>query len=80
MKTIVFTTRAAKDFDDIPEPARTAVSEALNLYAVDGRGDVKKLKDREGYRLRVGDYRVLFTEDASTIVAIYFGRRTSTTY
>jgi mRNA interferase RelE/StbE len=23
-------------------------------------GDVKKLKDKKGYRLRVGDYRILF--------------------
>lgn len=80
MKTIIFTSKAAKELDNLPEPARTNVSDALNSYAVDGRGDVKKLKGREGYRLRVGDYRVIFAEDAETILAIFVGRRTTTTY
>jgi mRNA interferase RelE/StbE len=45
-----------------------------------GRGDVKPLQGRDGYRLRIGSYRVVFDEDAITILAIYIGRRTTTTY
>jgi mRNA interferase RelE/StbE len=45
-----------------------------------GRGDVKALQGRDGYRLRVGSYRVIFDEDAFTILAIYIGRRSTTTY
>jgi len=33
-----------------------------------------------GYRLRIGNYRVIFDEDAVTILAIYIGRHTTTSY
>ena len=45
-----------------------------------GLGDVKALQGREGFRLRIGQYRVIFDEDAATILAIYIGRRATTTY
>jgi mRNA interferase RelE/StbE len=40
---------------------------------------VKALQGRNGYRLRIGSYRVIFDEDAITIQAVYIGRRASTT-
>jgi mRNA interferase RelE/StbE len=80
MKTIIFSASAAKELDALPRPARTQVSEALSEYAVHGRGDVKRLKGRIGFRLRVGAYRVIFDEDRTTILAIYIGRRETTTY
>jgi len=80
MKTIVFTSAAAKDFDGLPERPREAITKALTAYAVEGRGDVKQLAGRDGFRMRVGDYRVLFDEDQTTILAVYFGRRATTTY
>ncbi|WP_316176508.1 MULTISPECIES: plasmid stabilization protein [unclassified Bradyrhizobium] len=80
MKTIVLTHSAAKDLDALPQDAREQVTEGLNGYAMTGQGDVKKLSGREGYRLRIGAYRVIFAEDATTILAIYIGRRSTTTY
>ena len=80
MKTIILTHRAAKDLDALPSAARNAVSEGLAAYAVDGSGDVKRLSGRDGYRLRVGDYRVIFDDDGATILAIYIGRRKTDTY
>ena len=80
MKTIVLSHRAARDLDLLPIEARKQLSEALIDYATTGRGDVKKLAGRDGYRMRVGAYRILFDEDAITILAIYFGRRETTTY
>lgn len=80
MKTIILTHRAAKELDALPIQARAAVIEALNGYAMSGQGDVKKLQGQDGYRLRVGSYRVLFAEDAVTILAVYVGRRATTTY
>lgn len=80
MKTIVLTHRAARDLDALPGDARVQLSDALIDYATTGRGDVKKLTGREGFRMRVGAYRILFDEDAITILAIYFGRRATTTY
>ena len=80
MKTIVFTKRAARDLDALPNDDRDFVTTGLIEYAVAGRGDVKALAGRDGYRLRIGSYRVIFDEDAITILAIYIGRRQTTTY
>lgn len=80
MKTIILTLRAAKDLDALPRDAREQVESGLNRYAMSGEGDVKPLRGRDGYRLRIGSYRVIFDEDATTILAIYIGRRATTTY
>lgn len=80
MKTIVFTHAAAKDLDALPIEARDDVLRGLDLYAMTGRGDVKALTGRSGFRLRIGRYRVLFDEDSRTILAIYVGKRETTTY
>ena len=80
MKTIILTHRAAKDLDELPADARHTMTEALAAYAVTGQGDVKKLSGRDGYRLRVGRYRAIFDDDGVTILAIYFGKRETTTY
>lgn len=80
MKTIILSAAAARDLDALPSDARSLVSNALIRYAVSGVGDVKKLHDRDGFRMRVGRYRVLFDEDQTTILAIYIGKRETTTY
>jgi mRNA interferase RelE/StbE len=80
MKTVVFSTLAARQFDGLPKMARIAIAKALSRYAVEGRGDVKALAGRPALRLRVGEYRVIFSEDRTTILAITIGRRSSTTY
>ncbi len=80
VKTIILTHKAAKDLDALPAVARHSITEALAAYASEGRGDVKKLSGREGFRLRVGEYRVIFGDDGETILAVYIGRRTSSTY
>ncbi|HUZ11979.1 MAG TPA: hypothetical protein VMU93_03895 [Caulobacteraceae bacterium] len=80
METIVLTPSAAKDLDALPRDAREQAGSGLHRYAMTGQGDVKALQGRDGFRLRIGIYRVIFDEDATTILAIYIGRRTTTTY
>lgn len=80
MKTPILSAAAAKDLDKLPADARQQVSAALINYAVKGEGDVKMLKGRAGYRMRIGRYRVIFDEDTNTILAIYIGKRETTTY
>jgi len=80
MKQIAFTAAAARQLDALPAQPRTAIFEALCDLALTGQGDVKALHGRDGYRLRVGQYRVLFDADAVTILAIQIGRRQTTTY
>jgi len=80
VKSIILTLSAAHDLDALPRDAREQVETGLHRYAMTGQGDVKPLQGRGGYRLRVGRYRVIFDEDATTILAIYIGRRVTTTY
>jgi mRNA-degrading endonuclease RelE of RelBE toxin-antitoxin system len=75
VKTIILTLNAAKDIDALPRDAREQVEAGLHRYAKTGQGDVRALQGRAGYRLRIGSYRVIFDEDATTILAIYIGRR-----
>ncbi len=80
MKTIIFTLSAAKDLDALSQDDRQQVEAGLYRYAMTGQGDVKALQGRDGFRLRIGSCRVIFDEDATTILAIYIGRRATTTY
>jgi mRNA interferase RelE/StbE len=47
----------------------------LEVFAATGQGDVKKLKGQTGARLRVGDWRVIYYEEAETIVVVAVGDR-----
>jgi mRNA interferase RelE/StbE len=80
MKTIIYSQNAAKDLDSLPRNARDAVEDGLIRYAASGYGDIKNLQGRDGFRLRIGQYRVIFDEDATTVLAIFIGRRSTTTY
>jgi mRNA interferase RelE/StbE len=44
-------------------------------YAIKGSGDVKRLKGTQGCRLRIGDWRVVFIEDARSITVAAVGHR-----
>jgi mRNA interferase RelE/StbE len=80
VKTIILTLSAAKDFDALPRDARERMEAGLHRNAMTGQGDVRALQGRDGFRLRIGSYRVIFDEDAIAILAIYIGRRATTTY
>ena len=80
MKTIIYTADAAKTLDGLPRDIRAQITGDLEQYAMDGIGDVKALVNRPGYRLRSGRYRVIFAEDAATVLAITIGKRETTTY
>jgi len=62
--------RATKDLRKIPKEHAGRIADALEDVADGMKGDVKRLTNfTPEYRLRVGDYRVLFEiEDKSRIV------------
>lgn len=52
---------ALKDIRKLDKSLVTRITRAIKVFAEEGRGDVKHLVDADGvYRLRVGDWRVLF--------------------
>ena len=63
------TPKAEKDYRDIPNPIRTNIYRKMLSLEDDLQGDVKKLKNFDPpYRLRVGDYRVLFDVEGEEII------------
>jgi mRNA-degrading endonuclease RelE of RelBE toxin-antitoxin system len=70
-RAIQWSARARKDFDDLDRGVSRRVEAAIDRLAA-GEGDVRRLTDVDPplYRLRVGDWRVLFRyEDGTIIVA-----------
>ena len=60
----------------LPKRIRKEIGYRIFLMQEDLAGDVKKLKDSENvYRLRVGDYRVIFELEGDTITIYDIGNR-----
>lgn len=63
-------------------PASTAglIRSKIEQYAADPASlanNVKRLQGRDGYRLRVGDYRVIFDQDGVVMDIVEIGPRGS---
>jgi mRNA interferase RelE/StbE len=75
MKTILFSSSAAKELDRLPSIASKRIEEALAGFVIQGTGDVKALSGTLGVRMRVGDYRVIFDIEADHIHVLAIGHR-----
>jgi mRNA interferase RelE/StbE len=75
MKAIAFTPAATRQWLKLPSDMRKRIDAKLTVYATNGSGDVKRLKGAHGCRLRIGDWRVIFLEDARSITVIAVGNR-----
>jgi mRNA interferase RelE/StbE len=65
--------RALKELEAIGTPNAARILKALNRLAMDpyGAPNVKTLSGGEGYRLRIGDYRVLYVlRDGEMLVLV----------
>jgi mRNA interferase RelE/StbE len=69
VKKIAFTSQAQADVRRLDQPTAMRIFEALRRFSQTGAGDAKALQGESGeLRLRVGDYRVRYIEDAKTLV------------
>jgi len=75
MKTIVFTSPAARQWARLSPDVRSRIDTRLKEFAAGGQGDVRRLKGRAGSRLRIGDWRVIFDEARDMIVVVAVGHR-----
>ena len=75
VKAIAYTISARKALRKLDPAARAQIEERLHRYASSGTGDVKRLVGREGARLRVGNFRVIFVETADLIEVRAVGDR-----
>lgn len=62
--TINYSKQAIKFLSKQDKPTRIRIIEAINKLP---QGDVKKLHGQDGYRLRVGDYRVIFDKNGDVL-------------
>jgi mRNA interferase RelE/StbE len=66
---IVFKPRSLKDLKSLPKLMRQRIMERIEALRNDLAGDVKRLTDMTPeYRLRVGDYRVLFEVEGTEVI------------
>ena len=62
---------------EIAPQTASRIEAKIERYALTGEGVVKALKGRYELRLRVADYRVIFTEDFEILAVIKVGNRDS---
>ena len=70
MYKISYSTKSLKFLKRSDPKLRKLLMERINLLAQDPFNnilDVKKLKGREGYRLRISNYRVLYTVEQQIV-------------
>lgn len=75
MKSVAFTATSARQWARLSPDVRRRIDKRLTGFATSGHGDVKRLKGRDGMRLRVGDWRVIFYEDQGKIIVAAVGHR-----
>jgi len=71
--TIAYTKEAAKSLQRMPRDTAQRIREKLESIAADPYADhpnAKKLQGREGYRLRVGDWRVIYKIQNEQLIII----------
>jgi len=74
--SIVVLAKAAKNLQRIPHGDQDAIRSRIDKLADGLTGDVKRLKSfSPRYRMRVGNYRVLFDIDGNRIVIGLIGHR-----
>ena len=66
---------AEKDLHGLDRTHVRRVLDAFERYVDTGVGDVKKLQDVNAYRLRVGDYRVIFEVNGDSLVVLRIRHR-----
>ena len=68
--SILWSKTARKDLNALDPPTLKRIIEGIDAFALNGVGDVKKLQGSNEFRLRVGDWRVVFvlSHESDTIL------------
>jgi len=73
---VVLSPSSAKILERLNEPMKSRIVKALQKLAQEPpQGDIKSLSGQDGYRLRVGNYRILFGILDNTIIITNIGTR-----
>lgn len=75
---ITFTSKAAREFKKLPREAQRLLKSALDTVADNPRGPgTKKLINRDGWRVRKGNYRAIYEiiDDELVVNVVRVGHR-----
>lgn len=75
---IAYTRTAIKDLSRIPADRAQLIRAKISQYVAAPASlanMVSRLQGRPGYRLRVGDYRVIFDQDGRVLTVLRVGHR-----
>jgi mRNA interferase RelE/StbE len=75
VKTITSTHDARRELRKLPPEVPADIEAKIERFAITGAGNVKRLTGRPGARLRIGDWRVIFVETATTVEVRAVGNR-----
>lgn len=78
MKRVVYTHTANKALSRMPTNTARLIRSKIEQYATDPSSlarNVVKLQGREGYRPRVGDWRVIFDDEGAVLQILQIGPR-----
>ena len=75
--TIIWTNRAERDLKRLARDVQKRVTDAVEAFASAGAGQVEKMKDGSGHKLRVGTWRVGVAVElrAGQITVIWVSKR-----
>jgi mRNA interferase RelE/StbE len=78
VKLVVWSDRALKNLGRLDTKVADRITRAVLRFADDRTGDVKKLQARsDTWRLRIGEYRVIFSEDSERVHVLVVAPRQS---
>lgn len=78
MKSVTYTTTALKQLAGMPRVEAQRLRAKVAQYAADSASLANQVKRLEGapyLRLRVGDYRVIISEDGTVVQVVRVGHR-----
>jgi mRNA interferase RelE/StbE len=75
MKKIAFTSAGTRQWLKLSADVRRRIDRRLTEFVATGKGDIKRLRGRDGARIRVGDWRVIFYETEHEVVVVAVGHR-----
>jgi mRNA interferase RelE/StbE len=75
VKRLAYSRSALKALSRLPDEIRADLKGKLARFVETGAGDVKRLTGRPGWRLRSGDYRLIFEDSGDTILVHAVGHR-----
>jgi len=71
-RQVRWSNRAEKDLERLDRKVRQKIVAAVDRFAQTGQGDVKRLQGlkEETFRLRVGEWRVIFSQEETLLIVI----------